>query len=245
MISTTHEIDLFNIATSIISGEKAPIGFYRKSRNRIFLIKFFVEKCLYLTPDTLRPISVHDFKKYNLFGFLITYYNGSPRKVLMEAYPDILLNNNFFSDPKIVCNGLIQGQISEAPRNFWSLEENKILTTQYLVSFLQKDIYAISSHDFIKNHLGGFLQLYYKGSVNSALQQAYPDLKPFLFQKINKKIWDDEKMVIEASLFFFKKIPKNTKITWKLLISLGLKLSLKKKYNNDLKLFIDTVEKNA
>jgi hypothetical protein len=229
----------------IVAGAKPPIGFYRKSKNRIALVRYLVEICLGRKDNQkIYPLKVQDFKQYNLYGFLTTYYNCSPKKALQEAYKEELKNNDIFNNPQLVLEQLTNFQIKEPPRGFWLDLNNRNFTIKFLVeTLLQKSVYDISADDFTENNLGGFLVHYYKGSPHRAIKEAYPEVKDFLFHRINPQIWEDETIRKEAINHFVSKIPPETKkITMKTLLNLGLKHSLSKFYGGDIKKLLNDLK---
>lgn len=225
---------------ALIQGTKPPLGFYRKSKNRIMVIRYLVEVVLERTDNQrLSPLKVDDFKNNHLYGLLTTYYNCSPRKAIQEAYKEELQILDVFNDPEVVLQKLLSHEISEPPRGFWTTLENRQLTTQYFVkNILQREhtqIYDISAKDFVEHGLGGFIAHYYQCSPNRAILEAFIEAKSFLFKRIDASIWSDSKTRQEAVKYFVSQVPSNIKITSKLLISLGMKHSLIKYYNSDIK----------
>ena len=234
----TNEEDEF--CESLIQGTKPPLGFYRKSKNRIMVIKYLVEVVLERSDQNrLSPLKVDDFKNNHLYGLLTTYYNCSPRKALQEAYKEELQISDVFNDPEVGLHKLMSSEISEPPRGFWTKLEHRQITTQYLIkNILKRDIsqiYDISAKDFVDNGLGGFIAHYYQCSPNRAILEAFSEAKSFLFKRIDASIWSDSKTRKEAVKHFVSQVPSNTKITSKLLISLGMKHSLIKYYDSDIK----------
>lgn len=229
-----------SLCEALIQGEKPPIGFYRKSKNRILMVRYLVEACLGREgKNCLQPLKVEDFKQFNLYGLLTTYYNCSPRKALQEAYKEELKTDDVFNDKNLILQRLISKEIKEPPRGFWTNLENRIFTTKYLINHILKktdsQIYDISAQDFTKNCLGGFLAHYYLCSPNKAILEAYPQAYEFLFKRVDVQIWQDEVIRKKAINYFINKVDKGQKITFKLLISLGMKHSLAKFYNGDIK----------
>lgn len=230
-----------SLCESLIQGSRPPIGFYRKSKNRILVVRYLVEVCLEREgKNCLQPLRVEDFKKFNLYSLLTTYYNCSPRKALQEAYKEELKESDIFNNPQVIVANLLSGVISEPPRGFWTLPENRRFTTEYLVLQVLKlnhsDIYQVNAADFINNGLGGFLTYNYACSPIKALMEAFPSSKVFLFNRVDPKIWENQEIRKECIQYFLSLVPLDCKkITFKLLINLGLKHSLAKYYQGDIK----------
>lgn len=227
-----------DVILQIIQGQtRPPVGFYRKSKNRKALVRFLVEHCLKRAGDErFYPLKVQDFKDFNLYGFLTTYYGCSPRRAQQEAYSEELETRDMLGDPALILEQITSKMIKEPPRGFWLKLEHRQFTVQFLISLLSKDIYDLTAQDFVNNGLGGFLSHYYQGSPNRAVLAAYPDAHPFLFNRINPEIWQDANIRRQALNYFLAKVPVGTKkITMKTLLKQGLKPSLAKFYQGDIK----------
>lgn len=243
MLTKSNELVSDISGEDIINGVKPPMGFYRKAKNRIMIVRHLVEVCLNRHGDNrLTALKVSDFKKYNLYGFLTTYYNCSPRKALQEAYKEELSEADIFNDPFIILEQLTSNNISEPPRGFWTNIENRKLTVKFLIEeVLQKssnssDIYSISAKDFIDNGLAGFLTHYYQCSPNKAISEAFPDAHIFLFNRVDPSLWNNDEVRKSAIRYFIALVPPGTrKISMKTLLKLGLKHSLVKFYGGDIK----------
>ena len=216
----------------IVDGQKAPIGFFRKSANRKETVQYLVEVLLNRkNQDVLIPLTVQDFKKFNLYSFLVTYYKGSVRKAHREAYSS-LFNENNKDDPNTIILELILKNISP-PRGFWCNETNKKKTLFHLLNESKISPYEIKASDFKKYNLSGFLIHYFDNSPYKAMEFYNPDLKPFLFYRVNPDIWQNEKMRKEALIFYFNLL-KNQKINKKNLLKIGFKSSLLEFYQYDI-----------
>lgn len=229
---------------SIIDGTaKPPFGFYRKSKNRKGVVRFLVEQCLNRQgDDRLLPLKVQDFRDFNLYSFLTTYYSCSPKKALQEAYSEELIQTDVFNDPEIVINNLFNQITSEPPRGFWCKPEHRHQTVKMLVKKIQKSLYEVTAQDFYESGLAGFLSHYYKGNLNQALQESFPEAKFFLFKRIDPKIWQSKEARIEAINYFLVQVPQNNKkITMKTLTQLGLKQALAQYYQGDVQLLLAEV----
>lgn len=239
------ENEEIKIYKNIIDGTvKPPFGFYRKSKNRKGVVRYLVEKCLNRNGDErLLPLKVQDFRDFNIYSFLTTYYSCSPKKAMQEAYSEELLKSDVFNDPVIVINNLFNQVISEPPRGFWCKPENRHQTIKSLVkNILNKSIYEVSAQDFYANGLAGFLSHYYKGNLNQALQETFPEAKFFLFKRIDPKVWQSKEARIEAINYFLVQVPQNNKkITMKTLTQLGLKQALAHYYQGDVQLLLAEV----
>lgn len=225
-----------DIIESIIKDKtKAPIGFYRKKVNRVQLIHYLVEQCLNRQGnDRLTPLSVQDFKDFNLYSFLTSYYSCSPKKALLEAYSDELQTNDIFQNKEIIIQKLINHEIKEPPRGFWLSPENRAFTIKYLLeTHLQKNPYEVTSKDFINNRLGGLLSHYYKGSIMKALKETYPELKCFLLSRLPSTYFNDDMARLEAFNHYKQGIDKETIINLKLLKKLKISNQLFKFYQKN------------
>ena len=222
---------------SIVNGNKAPIGFFRKSINRKETVKYLVEVLLNRkNKDVLIPLTVQDFKIFNLYSFLVTYYKGSVRKAHREAYAQLFEIENKDSPEKIVLD-LIYNNISP-PRGFWTCEKNKKITLEIFISERKLSPYKIKASDFKHCNLSGFLIHYFENSPYKAMFFLNPDLKDFLFYRVKPEIWQDPKTRIEALHYYFKLL-KNKEINKNNLLKIGMKQSLLSFYDQDLKLMIE------
>lgn len=103
----------------------------------------------------------------------------------MDAYPDI-------HKP---------WQFKSVPKGFWQGAEgieNAKSATRWLVAELGYDLEEIpiglTSKDFQENGLYGMLSNIYGGSVQKALEDAFPkqDFKPWQFQRVPNRYWEGE-----------------------------------------------------
>lgn len=222
---------------SIVNGNKAPIGFFRKSINRKETVKYLVEVLLNRkNQDVLIPLTVQDFKKFNLYSFLVTYYKGSVRKAQREAYSH-LFETELKDLPENIILDLINKNISP-PRGFWICDTNKKLTLDILIKETKLSPYKIKANDFKKHNLSGFLIHYFENSPYKAMFFLNPDLKDFLFYRVKPEIWQDPKTRIEALRYYFKLL-KNKEINKNNLLKIGMKQSLLSFYDQDLKLMLE------
>lgn len=240
-----EEIETFK---NIIAGNfKPPFGFYRKSKNRKGVVRYLVEQCLNRQGESrLLPVSVQEFRDFNLYSFLTTYYSCSPKRALQEAYSEELALEDVFNDPKIIIDHFFNQVISAPPRGFWCQIENRHRTIQHLVkNLVKKSVYEITAQDFYDNGLAGFLSHYYKGSLNQALMEAFPEAKFFLFKRLDPIIWQDRDKRVEAINYFLIQVPQNNKkVTMKTLTNLGLKQSLAQYYQGDIQKLLADIWQN-
>jgi len=224
---------------SIVNGQKAPIGFFRKSVNRKETIKYLVEVLLNRkNKDVLIPLTVQDFKDFNLYSFLVTYYKGSVRKAQREAYSQLFETENKDLPEKIILD-LIYNDFSP-PRGFWTCEKNKKLTLDIFVKETKLSPYKIKASDFKNFNLSGFLLHYFENSPYKAMFYLNPDLKDFLFYRINPQIWNNPEIRIEAIRYYLKLL-KNKEINKNNLLKIGMKQSLLAFYRQDLSLMMEDV----
>ena len=137
----------------------APQGYWKESvENRTRAIKWLVEK----TGKDSKEITVRDFKKNNLSGLLINFYNGSSYLALKDAGYNI-------NPWEMKCG---------VPNGYWEESaENKVKAVKWLVDKTGKDPKDITRNDFRENGLSGLLWNQYDSSPCLALKEAGYDIK--------------------------------------------------------------------
>lgn len=242
MLEPTQPI--FKIS-QIFQGEKPPLGFYRKSKNRIEVLRYFIKEVLKKDTMDFTSLSVQDFKNHNLYGLLTTYYNCSPKKALLEAFSEEIKSQNFFEDSNLIIPAFFKNEIKEIPRNFFTKKENRQKLVEYFVKeILKKEIYQVSAKDFRNHKLNGFLTHYYNSSPIKALKEAFPNTEDFLFSKIKKTDLESLDFRKKMVNYYLKKLNLSPneyhQVSMNQLVKSGMKLSLSRFYGgNIVKLMTD------
>jgi len=169
---------------------KAPMNTWNNREIFAQYMDWTGEKLGYTKPDDWYRVEGKDFE-YG--GGMLSHYDGSPSKAVMDYIPDYDWKEWLFI---------------KAPSNFWKDKNNHVRYLDWLGNKLgftkPEDWYNVSQSDFTRNH-GIGIQVY-TGSVFHAVISAYPefdwDVEKFYPDKksqqrlfrIVKEIFPDEKI---------------------------------------------------
>ena len=157
-----------------------PQSFWKRKKNRRRCLDWLAQELGYTKMEDWYSVTVNDFRKNNLGGFL-SYHNDSPTQTVIKNYTEY--------DWEII-------KFSTRPQGFWqdSKERKKFLKQLFkLLGYTQtEDWYRASQEDFTSNEGRGLLP-YYKGSHIRAIIDNFPKY-PWLewkFLSVPQGFWGD------------------------------------------------------
>ena len=199
----------FKLLDEFMEGEFKPwefkqgissVGYWDKKENRVYAIRDLIENVLGWDDEQIKKYLNQDtFNNNNLGGLIASkYYNGSPYKALIEAYP----NKNY-----------LPWELSCAPTGLWDDKQNRINAVKWLFEIRLKwsieDIKANISQKVFKDN--GLISLLCKrkGGLYSVVSEAYPEIHEWELPFVNASFWECRENRIKAMDWLFK-----TKLNW-------------------------------
>ena len=194
MIVKKYNYNIYKAIDATYPNRFKPWELYKLNRLRwtkeLFLeaTKWMIEEKLKWNEEDIKnKLTIDIFKKYNIYGGLLKYYNGSTYYVVSELYPNIFKIWEFRRVPKHIWTKEL---FLEATK--WMIEEKLKWNEEDIKNRLTIDI-------FKKYKLDEQIYRYYNYNIHVLLDELYPNkFKPWELKKCSKTLWTDRNNIVEA-----------------------------------------------